>query len=68
MEEDGEDILTSYIFPPLWKSWAGGKIMTIDLTNFKHIKSEDLEVGIGVTILDAIYNRYQIIKPQVLRG
>ena len=39
---------------------------TIDLTNFKHIKSEDLEVGVGTAMLDAIYNKYKIKKLQVL--
>lgn len=35
----------------------------IDLTNFQHIKSTDLEVGIGTGILDAIYKKYKILKP-----
>lgn len=38
----------------------------IDLTIFRHIKSEDLEVGIGTALLDSIYTKYQIKKPQVL--
>lgn len=40
----------------------------IDLTNFKHIKADDLEVGFGTTILDLIYRQYQIKRPQVLWG
>ena len=38
----------------------------IDLTNFTHIKSDDLEVGVGTNILDTIYTKYKIKKPQVL--
>lgn len=38
----------------------------IDLTNFQHIVSTDLEGNDGTGILDAIYSKYNIRKPRVL--
>ena len=38
----------------------------IDLTNFQHIISTDLEGNDGTGILDAIYSKYHIKKPRVL--
>lgn len=40
----------------------------IDLSNFTEVISKDFESGIGTTILDSIYTKYQIKKPRVLWG
>jgi len=40
----------------------------IDLTNFKHILAEDLEVGSSTNILDNIYRKYKIKKPRLVFG
>ena len=40
----------------------------IDLTNFKQIVAEDLEVESGTNILDRIYYKYSIKKRKPLFG
>lgn len=41
---------------------------SIDLKNFKQIKSEDLETTVGTDILDNIYSKYNIKKTRKLLG